>query len=410
MEHDLKSLKFKNSSFGKKNRQSAFIKIAVLLVVLGIIFYAVWWFFTSTPGASVIELAFNRNKIEQTEDKVNVLLLGNAGGKHDGATLTDSIIVASYNTKTNKATLFSIPRDLWLENVDAKINTVYQLGKTQHEDGDGLKYAEEKIGEIMGLPIHYGVRLDFNGFAKAIDLVEGVEVDVPKTFDDYVYPIEGKEQDLCGLTEKEIEITEDQYKTLKLPAKTPASSPTDGKVRIKTLVGLNDKIATESADFACRFERLHFDAGKMKMNGETALKFVRSRQGTNGEGSDFARSRRQQLIIDAFRSKVLSLETLLDPGKLLGLASTFGESFETDIANDKFLQFYNLSKKLESTENIVLGDLGKGESLLVVGTPGKYGAFVMVPKNDDWKTVSDFVRLKLEVSPSASLAPSAQNK
>jgi len=410
MEHDLKSLKFKNSSFGKKNRQSAFIKIAVLLVVLGIIFYAVWWFFTSTPGASVIELAFNRNKIEQTEDKVNVLLLGNAGGKHDGATLTDSIIVASYNTKTNKATLFSIPRDLWLENVDAKINTVYQLGKTQHEDGDGLKYAEEKIGEIMGLPIHYGVRLDFNGFAKAIDLVEGVEVDVPKTFDDYVYPIEGKEQDLCGLTEKEIEITEDQYKTLKLPAKTPASSPADGKVRIKTLVGLNDKIATESADFACRFERLHFDAGKMKMNGETALKFVRSRQGTNGEGSDFARSRRQQLIIDAFRSKVLSLETLLDPGKLLGLASTFGESFETDIANDKFLQFYNLSKKLESTENIVLGDLGKGESLLVVGTPGKYGAFVMVPKNDDWKTVSDFVRLKLEGSPSASLAPSAQNK
>lgn len=405
MDHEFKSLNSNNGSHGKK--QSASVKIIVLLVVLAIIGYAIWWFFTSS-GTSAIDFAFNRNKIEQTEDKVNVLLLGNAGGKHDGATLTDSIIVASYNTKTNKATLISIPRDLWLDNADAKVNTVYQDGKKQ--TGNGLKYSEEKIGEILGLPIHYGVRLDFNGFAKAIDLVEGVDIEVPKTFDDYVYPIEGKETDLCGLTEKEIEITEDQFKTLKLPAGTPSEKLPDGKVRIKTLVGLNDKIATESSDFACRFEHLHFDAGKMHMDGATALKFVRSRQGTNGEGSDFARSRRQQLVLDAFRTKALSLETLLDPGKLLGLASTFGESFETDIENSKFLQFYNLSKKLESTENIVLGDLGKGESLLVVGAPGKYGAFVLIPKNDDWKAIPEFVKSKLEGSPSAQLAPSASPK
>ena len=406
MDQDFKNLKL-NSSQGKK--QSASVKIIVLFAVLAIIGYAIWWFFTSS-GSSAIDLAFNRNKIEQTEDKVNVLLLGNAGGKHDGATLTDSIILASYNTKTNKATLFSIPRDLWLDNVDAKINTIYQLGKREHEDGDGLSYAKDKIGEIMGLPIHYGVRLDFNGFAKAVDLVEGVEVEVPKTFDDHVYPIEGKENDLCGLAEKEVEITEDQFKTLKLPAGTPTEKLEGGKVKIKTLVGLNDKIATESSDFACRFEHVHFEAGKLKMDGETALKFVRSRQGTNGEGSDFARSRRQQLVLDAFRSKVLSLETLLDPSKLLGLASTFGESFETDIPQDKFLQFYNLSKKLVSTENLVLGDLGKGESLLVVGPPGKYGAFVMVPKDDNWQAIPDFVKLKLEGSPSAELVPSAQPK
>ncbi len=403
MDQDFKSLNFNKTSHGKK--QSAFVKIAVLLVILAVIIYAVWWFFTSS-GSSAFEMVFNKNKIEQTEDKVNVLLLGNAGGKHDGATLTDSIIVASYNTKTNKATLFSIPRDLWLDNVDAKINTVYQKGK--RETGNGLKYSEEKIGEVLGLPLHYGIRVDFNGFAKAIDLVEGIEVNVPKTFDDHVYPIEGKEEDLCGLVEKEIEITEEQFKTLKLPAKTPSASAEGGKVKITTLVGLNDKIATESSDFACRFEHIHFDSGINQMDGETALKFVRSRQGTNGEGSDFARSRRQQLVLNAFRAKVLSLETLLDPGKLLGLASTFGESFETDIANDKFLQFYNLSKKLESTDNLVLGDLGKGQSLLVVGAPNKYGAFVLVPKNDDWKTVSDFVKLKLEGSPSASLAPSVK--
>lgn len=388
-------------SYGKK--QAASVKIALLLIVLGIIIYAIWWFFTSS-GSSGFEFVFNRNPLKEDNGRVNVLLLGNAGGKHAGASLTDSIIVASYDLKTNKAILFSIPRDLWLDNASAKINTVYQVGKK--ETGNGLKYAEEKIGEILGVPIQYGVRLDFNGFSKAIDLVEGIEVDVPKTFDDYNYPLEGKEEDLCGLTEKEVEMTEDDFSKLKLPLDTPSSSGSEaGKKKYKVLVGLNDKIATESSDFACRFEHIHFDQGKISLDGVSALKFVRSRTGTNGEGSDFARSRRQQLVLDAFRAKVLSLETLLDPKKLFGLVQTFGESFETDIGQDKFLDFYKLSKKLETTDHVVLGDLGKGESVFIVGSPGKYGAFVLVPKNNDWKTVSDFVKFKLEATPSASLLP-----
>lgn len=398
---------FKSLNKSKKTTPNAFAKIAVLTAVLGVILYAIYWFFTSS-GTSALEFALNRTKIEQTEGRVNVLLLGNAGGTHDGASLTDSIIVASYDTETNKATLFSIPRDLWLDNVGAKVNTVYQRGKK--ETGDGLKYSEQKIGEIIGLPIHYGVRVDFNGFAKAIDLVEGIDVEVPKTFDDYVYPIEGKEDDLCDLVEKEIELDKDLYQKLNLPPGTPTTPGTnDTKIKVKTLVGPGDKIATESSDFACRFEHIHFEEGKMHMDGKTALKFVRSRHGTNNEGSDFARSRRQQLVIDAFRAKVLSLETLLDPGKLFGLASTFGSSFETDIAQDKFLHFYNLSKKLQSTENVVLGDLGKGESILVVGPANQYGgAFVMIPKDNNWQSIPDFVKLKLEGTASASLAPSSK--
>lgn len=397
-------------SYGKK--QSASVKIFLLLAILGIIIYAIWWFFTST-GSSAFEFVFNRSRFKENNGRVNVLLLGNAGGKHAGASLTDSIIVASYDLKMSKAVLFSIPRDLWLDNADAKVNTLYQVGKKK--TGNGLKYAEEKIGEILGVPIQYGVRVDFNGFSKAIDLVEGIEVKVPKTFDDYNYPIEGKEEDLCGLTEKEIEMTEEDFKKLKLPLDTPVTPGTEeGKKKYKVLVSLNDeqssilpgyKIATESSDFACRFERIHFDEGIMNMDGVTALKFVRSRTGVNGEGSDFARSRRQQLVLDSFRAKVLSLETLLDPKKLFGLAATFGESFETDIEQDKFLDFYKLSKKLESTDHVVLGDLGKGESVFAVGSPGKYGAFVLIPKDNDWKTVSDFVKLKLEATPSALPAP-----
>lgn len=401
MDNNLKATNSRNTSHVKK--QGAFAKIIVLLVILAIVIYAVWWFFTSSGSSA---LGF-RNQIKQEEGRVNVLLLGNGGGTHDGASLTDSIIVASYDLKTHKAILFSIPRDLWLDNANAKVNTVYQQGKK--ETGNGLKYSEEKIGEIMGIPIHYGVRVDFNGFAKAIDLVDGIDVQVTRAFDDYNYPIDGKEDDLCGLTEKEVELTDDQFKALNLPP-TASQPGSDGKKKYKLLVGANDKIATEAADFACRFEHIHYEVGPLHMNGEEALKFVRSRHGTNGEGSDFARSARQQLVLNAFRNKVLSSQTLFDPQKLLGLVSTFGESFETDIEKDKFLDFYNLSKQLDSTENYVLGDLGKGESILVVGSPATHGgAFVMVPKDEDQKIIAEFVDSKInpKPSPSPSLIPSA---
>ncbi len=391
-----------NNGNSRGQKQSAFAKIAILLIVFAVALYAVWWFFTQS-GSSAFDMVFNQNPLKKEEGRVSVLLLGNAGGTHAGASLTDSIIVASYDLKTNKAILFSIPRDLWIDNADAKVNTLYQVGKK--ETGNGLKYSEEKIGEILGLPIQYGVRLDFNGFSKAIDLVEGIDVEVPKTFDDYVYPIEGKEEDTCGLTEKDIELTQEEFNAFKFEARIPSEPSADGKRKYKLLVGENDKIATNSADFACRFEHIHFDQGKMHMDGTTALKFVRSRHGTSGEGSDFARSRRQQYVLEAFRAKLLSTETLLDPKKIYGLIQTFGASFETDIEQSKFLDFYNLSKKLESSEHIVLGDLGKGESVFVVGAPNKYGAFVLVPKNEDWTTITTFVKSKLEATPSASIAP-----
>ena len=53
------------------------------------------------------------------------------------------------------------------------------------------------------------------------------------------------------------------------------------------------------------------------MDGDTALKFVRSRHGSNGEGSDFARAARQQKVIAAFKSKVLSFGTLINPKNII---------------------------------------------------------------------------------------------
>ncbi len=326
---------------------------------------------------------------KSTDDRVNILLLGNAGGKHDGAYLTDTIMIASYNIKSNQATFISLPRDLWLDKNKAKINAIYEKGK---DKGEGLKLAKETIGDMLGVTLHYAVRLDFSGFQKAIDEVEGIDVDIEHSFDDYRYPIAGKEDDLCGFKEEEKEFNEEEAKALNIE-----------KGKRKVFIAPDGKIATDAAEpekgeeyFSCRFEHIHFNKGVTHMDGETALKFVRSRKGTNGEGSDFARSARQQKVIESFRKKALSLETLFNPKKITGLIGAFGQSFESDIPIDDMLALYPLTKKMEGSTNIVLTNGGR-DALLVNPPLSDYGgAWVLVPKDPSYGEIRAYIAKTLK--------------
>lgn len=376
------------------SRGNFFKRFLLIFGVIALIFVIslIWSITTSTSSVFHFSIPKAVESIKSTDGRVNVLLLGNGGGFHDGPDLTDSIIVASYNLKLKNVIFFSIPRDLWLDNIKYKINAAYEVGKS---GGNGLTFAQDKIDDVLGLPIHYGVRVDFDGFAKAIDLVGGIDVMVEQTFDDWLYPLTGKEDDLCGLTEAEIELSLEEARVLSL-------SP--GKKRV--LVRADGKVATTSADFACRYEHIHFDKGGAHLDGEMALKFVRSRHGTNGEGSDFARSKRQHAVIEAFRKKVLSVPTLINPGKIVELLSTFSKSFETDIPKEKFLDFYNLTKNVTSSKSVVLGDLG-GSSLFINPSPADYGgAWVLVPKDRDFSKISEFVNSTLQAQ-DASPSPAA---
>lgn len=375
----------------------------IILTIIGL-FLALFLWSLLNSGGSVIEYAFSpQNHIKSTDDRVNVLLLGNGGGTHEGPDLTDSIIVASYHLKSHQVTLISIPRDLWVDSTRTKINALYELGSEIQNGSNGLKFAEDKIDDLLGIPIHYAIRIDFSGFAKAIDLVGGVDVAVERTFDDYQYPIEGKEDDLCGYKEEERDLSEDQIKDLNVPVASPDSKEGLKVGKNKVLVDPSGKIATDSADFSCRYEHIHFDKGNSHMDGTMALKYVRSRHALGPEGSDFARSKRQQLVLSAFREKVLSLQTLANPQKVFGLIDTFGKSFETDIPKERFLDFYNLVKKQEGSQSLVLGDLGPGKSILTVPPPADFGgAFVLTPPNNDFTPVKNFLKSELDKQATAS--------
>jgi LCP family protein required for cell wall assembly len=262
----------------------------------------------------IFQLIFNRDiDLKKSDSGVNVLLLGTPGGNHDGPNLTDTVILASISPERDKVELVSIPRDLWVPDLKSKINVAYASGESKRKGG-GLVLAKAAVNKILNQPVDYAVRIDFDGFKRAVDLIGGLEIDVERSFDDYEYPVAGKENDPCGHNEEEIE-----------------------------------KLATSSSQleaFPCRYKHVHFDSGKQQMDGETALIFVRSRHARGAEGSDFARSKRQEKVIQAFRQKLFSIQTLANPAKIISLYDILRDSIDTDIKEDEFDDFIRLFQKL----------------------------------------------------------------
>ena len=271
-----------------------------------------------------VQLAFNRDvQLKQTDSKINLLILGVGGGTHDGPDLTDTIILANLDQKNDKITLVSVPRDLWVPDLNQKINTAYTIGESKKQGG-GLLLAKAVVGKITGQNIDYGIRIDFSGFVKAVDIVGGLDINVENAFDDYEYPIDGKEEDPCGHSQEELQAL--------------ASA------------------ASQLEAFPCRYKHLHFDKGMQHMDGKTALEFVRSRHAQGDEGTDFARSKRQEKVIKAFKDKVLSVETLLNPARIISLYGDFKSSIDTDIKQDEFDDFIRLASKFRNAkiQNAVL--------------------------------------------------------
>ncbi len=114
---------------------------------------------------------------KQNSSRINVLLIG----KED--TRTDTIMIVSYDKDNKEADILSIPRDTYYERdgftnpQQKKINAVYQT-----EGIAGLTIAVENV---IGIPIHNYVSVDYNAVVSIVDLLGGVEVYVP--MDMYYY-------------------------------------------------------------------------------------------------------------------------------------------------------------------------------------------------------------------------------
>lgn len=336
-----------------------------LFILMGLLLVSVVFFFVFTQKgreiSSILASFLLRYEIEFTDQKrktINVLVLGIGGGVHDGPNLTDTIIFAHINPEKNSIKLVAIPRDLWIADLQAKINTAYAYGLER--DGKGILLAKSTVEKVVGLPIDYTVVVDFKGFVTLVDLLGGIEVDVVRAFSDNYYPIPGKESDPCGVPEMDIE----------------------------TLIST---ASSEFDIFPCRYQSIQFEAGRQLMNGERALLYVRSRHASGAEGSDFARSKRQNQVIAAVKEKVLSLGTLVNPVKVFEIIDTIKDNISTDISAKDTDDFIKLAQKMQESatiENYVIdqGDTAQKRYGLLYHppiSPEQRNQWVLVPRVND---------------------------
>src|SRR3989339_710610 len=163
----------------------------------------------------------------QTNNRINILLLGIGGSGHDGPYLSDTNIIVSIKPSTKEVAMISVPRDLAAEMNGGifKINSADAFGEAKQSGGGG-EYARQIFAKTFALDIPYYIRVDFKAFEDLINTVGGVSIDVPRAFSDNLYP------------------------------------------------GPNNS-----------YKPISFEAGVQAMSGTRALEYARSRHGNNGEGS-----------------------------------------------------------------------------------------------------------------------------
>jgi LCP family protein required for cell wall assembly len=184
-------------------------------------------------------------------ERVNILLLGvDQRPDEEGPWRSDSMIVVTVDPRSLTAGALSIPRDLYVEIPgygEQRINMAHFLGDAYDYPGGGPALTMKTIEYNLGMPVHYYIRINFQGFREVINYLGGITIDVEEEIWDYRYP--------------------------------------DGQYGYTTI---------------------HIPAGTQLMDGRTALQYARTRH----SGTDFDRLRRQQQVLMAIRQKALRLDLI----------------------------------------------------------------------------------------------------
>lgn len=321
--------------------------LGIIILVLLVFFLGPFYIFlTKDLKISPIRTLLFSGGLRKVNNQVNILILGIPGGNHDGPLLSDSMIVLNYDFYKKRAVTIGVPRDVWSATLQDRLNSAYAYGEAK-KPGGGLTLSRAEAGAVVGIPIQYVVVMNFSEFRDVIDYFGGVDIDVKNAFVDKKFPLEGKENDDCGSDE----------------------------------------------EFRCRYETVKFTQGKQHMNGDTALKFVRSRNAEGKEGSDFARSLRQQQVIEAIKGKIIKTVLSFNLGKMRETYSELDKSVQRDINNQ---QTASLAKNFVLNRKFYQKNFGLPRELFTTPAGSLYeGKYVLVPKTDH-DNIHDYVQCLLD--------------
>ena len=256
----------------------------------------------------------------QDQGRTNFLVFGMT---KDGLR-TDSIMLASYYYQQKKLVTLNIPRDLYVYDgfENAKFGEVYAYAKARQRNNPQYpdQFVTSLISKEYGIPVQYWTELNMQGEVDLVNSIGGVSVNVPDGFTDYEYPT----WNYTGYIR-------------------PAPS---------------------------------FAVGLQHLNGDQALIYSRSRHSLdNSEGSDFARSKRQGLVLQSIMTTVKSQGILDNLTKLTGYLGIVQKNVTTNLSTDEMLSAAKLVKGLNPTTDHVIGNWSTTNGFLCSST-SSIGAYI----------------------------------
>jgi LCP family protein required for cell wall assembly len=286
-----------------------------VLLVAGVI----WAIFTighgkfslaSLLGSTVKNIILHETSpIAQSGGRTNMLVYGMT---EDGLR-TDSIILVSYYWQQKKLVMLNIPRDLYVYDgyENDKMGEVYAYAKNREPKNSTYPdtYVASVISKEYNIPIQYWAQFNMQGEVDFVNAIGGITVDVPDSFTDCEYPT----WNYSGYVR-------------------PCPS---------------------------------FTAGVQTMNGSEALIFSRSRHSLqNNEGTDFARSRRQQLVIESVLTKLKGMGVVGNIADISKYLSILGANLTTDMTTDQMVSFAKTLHSLSPSSDIVRASWDTGNGFL----------------------------------------------
>jgi LCP family protein required for cell wall assembly len=214
------------------------------------------------------------------DERVTLLIMGlDTRRGQAGPARADMLMLLTLDQAGGDAAMLSIPRDLYVDIPGYgpnRINSAFFLGELYHEPDGGPGLTVRTVESLLGIRIDHWAAFEFEAFVKGIDLIGGIDVDLPRRLYD------------------------------------PAFPTASGGTEVFTL-----------------------PAGRQHLDGRTALKFVRTRHADN----DFNRSARQRAVLLAIRSRLGSVDALawLAP-KLPGFLGDLGTSLRSDLGVEEIVE------------------------------------------------------------------------
>lgn len=169
-----------NKKGKKKFRVLKIFLLIIIILILAIGGFVVYSGYKNGWGLSnmIATVVGHDQETLKNLDELRVLVLGVS--TDTSAVLTDTIMVASYNPKTQKASLLSIPRDTFVGKSEATANSYNKINALYQTSTDKILSA---VNDLTGLDLQYYVVVDTEALIKLVDTIGGVEFNVPIDMD-----------------------------------------------------------------------------------------------------------------------------------------------------------------------------------------------------------------------------------